>query len=100
MLVGASGVGKSTFGNYLLGQNPGERFHVGGGWDPITTQCQALQDDNSDPTGTLTVIDTPGMPDPDGNTAQYFNSIVEGARGAGSLSALVLVVDYAADRNH
>lgn len=100
MLVGTSGAGKSTLGNFLL---YGSAIYDGGfvsavSREPVTTACtsRVAYSQNRPP---FKVIDTPGLPDPNGNTKNFFDCIVREARSAGSLNAIVFVIDYSVNRN-
>lgn len=100
MLVGTSGAGKSTLGNFLLygSANEDGGFVTAAGREPITNECtsRVVYSQNCPP---FKVIDTPGLPDPNGNTKKFFDCIVREARSAGSLNAIVFVIDYSVNRN-
>ncbi|CAM9724967.1 unnamed protein product [Ectocarpus fasciculatus] len=112
MVVGKSGMGKSTLCNYLLFGNPRPAggFSAVGGVDPETSICEAKTVRSTDPPrrfadgdrlrpgGPLTMIDTPGMPDPEGRTLEFYNDIVNTARRTGGLNALIVTVCFSIDR--
>lgn len=97
MLAGASGMGKSTLGNYLLHGRPDEGFVAGAGREAVTTACEARVD-RSRHGSTFKVIDTPGTPSTAAGTKAYLNAIEQGARKAERLNAVVLVIEYSQNR--
>ncbi|CAM9097465.1 unnamed protein product, partial [Laminaria digitata] len=92
MLTGASGTGKSTLGNFLLHGRPDDGFSAAAGKDAVTTRCEA-REDRSQNGSTFKVIDTPGTPATSWGTEAYLSAIRHGARKAGRLNALVLVIE-------
>lgn len=109
MVVGKSGMGKSTLCNYLLygSPRPDEGFSVSSGAEPITAACaskfvastrapRSMQP--TEPGGPLTLIDTPGIPDPNMRTLEAYNDIVMAARNSDGINALIIAVHYDADR--
>ncbi|CAM9541496.1 unnamed protein product, partial [Ectocarpus fasciculatus] len=110
MVVGKSGMGKSTLCNYLLYGNPRPKngFLAKNGEDPVTTACEAKAVVSTEsprrftalrPGGPLKMIDTPGIPDPAGRTLEYYNDIVQTARQVGGLNALIITVCFNNDRD-
>lgn len=118
MVLGKSGVGKSTLGNYFLYDSP---EHDGGfkaekGGVPVTFKCEGKTVESTPapvstgkPGGSLTVIDTPGIPDPPRpdihgtqpppiRTLEFYNDIVLTMRRIGGLNALVFLMKYSDDR--
>lgn len=109
MVVGKSGMGKSTLCNYLLygTPRPTDGFEAKGGKHPVTTSCEAKEVAstaaphrfNLRPGGPLKLIDTPGIPDPNGRTLDFYNKIVNTARETGGLNALIVAVCFNNDRD-
>lgn len=95
MIVGKSGAGKSTLGNALLNAGLGpeddyvQYFQERGG----AQGCSQGITSETSVSGSMRVIDTPGIPDPDpGNTARYFNTIVEEIREVNAINLLIFMV--------
>ena len=94
MIVGKSGSGKSTLGNHLLnaGVAPDDfklHFTEGGGARGITEYVE----DHTSTDGSLRVIDTPGIPDPNAiSTLKYFDIIVQNLRSQDSINLLIFLV--------
>ena len=112
MVVGKSGMGKSTLCNLLLyGNNDhGEArgvFKTAGGHEAVTTKCAERTVQSTPPPtsmkgasagGPLRVIDTPGLPDTNKRTLAFYDKIVKTARSTGGLNAIIITVVYGHDR--
>lgn len=110
------GMGKSYLCNCLLFGSPyAERgFRSEPSGDPITSECQAKTMDGVEPSdfalqtsidilkpgGPLTMIDTPGIPDPAKRTLKSYDEIVRTARDAGRLNVFIMMVKDGGDRKH
>lgn len=107
MVLGKSGAGKSTLSNYFLYNSPrhDDGFKAGKGGTPVTVKCEAKSVEETPapvgtgkPCGPLTMIDTPGIPDPRGRTPEFYDEIVLTMRRIGGLNALVFLINYCDDR--
>lgn len=107
MVLGKSGAGKSTLCNYFLYNSPrhDDGFKAGKGGAAVTVTCKAISVEETPapfgtgtPCGPLTMIDSPGIPDPSGRTPEFYDEIVLTMRRIGGLNALVFLINYCDDR--
>lgn len=96
IIIGKSGSGKSVLGNKLLyadlapDDDLEDFFEERGGAAGVTDKTKSCVSRD----GTLRVIDTPGIPDPDkSKTLYYFDAIVETIRQSSNINLLIFLVN-------
>eukprot|EP00703_Trepomonas_sp_PC1_P001910 JAP94696.1 AIG1 family protein [Trepomonas sp. PC1] len=88
-LIGSTGNGKSSFGNRLLGQYA---FGVSDNPNSETTETIGMQGYVDQ--APIFVIDTPGINDSNGMTAEHLIQMVEYIKGRQNLKAIAIVINY------
>lgn len=102
LLIGSTGNGKSTLGNFMV--NP-EKDHIFGEWQTFKTartnkpetqvvQTAAFKVKLGDVIQTLSVIDTPGIFEDEDRDIEHMINIIKALHKAGRISAIILVVKY------
>ena len=104
LLIGSTGMGKSTFGNFLLDPNERHMLHkqtfpMATDNKPMTQQVrtvpkQVSTGDRNRPKCELTVIDTPGLNENVTKDLAHMIQLIKGLRDINDIHACVLVVKF------
>lgn len=88
LLLGETGVGKSSLGNFLLGQG---LFKVNDTPDAVTLEIEKIERNG------LTIIDTPGFNSPRGDI-ENFKNIMYYIKSLGELNGIIIVMNSRENR--
>lgn len=88
LLLGETGVGKSSLGNFLLGQG---LFKVNDTPDAVTLEIEKIERNE------LTIIDTPGFNSPRGDI-ENFKNIMHYIKSLGELNGIIIVMNSRENR--
>ncbi|EMS17021.1 AIG1 family protein [Entamoeba histolytica HM-3:IMSS] len=89
LLIGDTGVGKSSLGNFILGSDV---FKVGGGSASVTQEISGFygEGDRSD----LFVIDTPTLQDTRKENEKWLNKMIECIIEQEGIQSIIIVLDF------
>ena len=91
VLIGATGVGKSQLGNFILNK---ECFEVG---DTMNSKTGEISEETSlikEMNINVTIVDTPGLNDTGGKDKEIMDKIVNKFKNDNSIDGLILVYSY------